>query len=210
MNKAVHDLIKKNFTEHQRVIFNGDGYSDEWVEEAKRRGLPNIQSTIEAASALSTEKAIKMYEKFHIFTKAELLSREEITYDTYAKAINIEALTMIDMAGKEIIPAVCKYESSLAKTVNNLKEAGAKAMVEGKLLEKVEGLLEEAYTAYEELKDVVNKGNKMAAGKEKAFYYKDVVRRTMDELRQPCDELEQVVDKELWPIPTYGELMFEV
>jgi glutamine synthetase len=108
-NKAVHDMIKKNFTEHQRVIFNGNGYSDEWVAEAEKRGLPNIKSSIEAAASLTTKKAVKLFEKFGIFTKKELESREEIIYETYAKSINIEALTMIDMAGKQIIPAVIAY-----------------------------------------------------------------------------------------------------
>ena len=124
---AVHDLIKEYLTEHQRIIFNGNGYSDEWVAEAERRGLPNIKSMIEAAPTLTTDKAVKLFEKFHIFTKVELESREEIIYETYAKTINIEALTMIDMAGKDIIPAVSAYTGDLANTVLAVKEAGATA-----------------------------------------------------------------------------------
>jgi len=212
---AVHDLIKDNLTKHQRVIFNGDGYSDAWVEEAKRRGLPNIKTTIEAASALTTQKAIDMYEKFHIFTKAELESREEITYDTYAKTINIEALTMIDMAGKQILPAVVSYVGSLADTVNSLrgvyeKNADILAAPVMEMLDSVNQKLAEAYDALNVLKKAVNEGSKMTSGKDKAFFFKDTVRVAMDNLRKPCDELEMIVDKEYWPIPTYGELMFEV
>jgi len=214
---AVHDLIKENLTAHQRVIFNGDGYSEAWVKEAERRGLPNIASTIEAASALTTEKAIQMYERFGIFTKAELESREEITYDTYAKAINIEALTMIDMASKQILPAVVKYARNLAETVNAIKIAGngvegiyISADAELSMLGEVSTKLDEAKAALEALKSALEKGSSMASGKDKAFFFKDTVKVCMNDLRKPCDELEMIVDKKYWPIPTYGELMFEV
>ena len=122
---AVHDLIKQYATEHQRVVFNGNGYSDAWVEEAEKRGLPNIRSMVEAIPALTTEKAVSMFEKFKVFTKAELESRAEIKFESYAKAINIEARTMIDMASKQIIPAIIKYTKDLADTVVAVKEAGA-------------------------------------------------------------------------------------
>ena len=117
-------------TKYQRIIFNGNGYSDEWVVEAERRGLPNIKSMVEAASTITTDKAVKLFEKFGIFTKAELESREEILYENYAKTINIEALTMIEMASKQIVPAVVKYTKELADTVNSVKEAGADASVQ--------------------------------------------------------------------------------
>jgi len=214
---AVHDLIKENLTAHQRIIFNGDGYSDEWVREAERLGLPNIKSTIEAARALTTDKAIAMYEKFHIFTRAELESREEITYDTYAKAINIEALTMIDMASKQILPAVAKYARNLAETISAIKAAGAgvegiyiSADAELSMLTEVSTKLDEAKACLEALKRVVEQSAEMKSGKDKAFFFKDTVKVAMENLRKPCDELEMIVDKEYWPIPTYGELMFEV
>jgi len=207
---AVHDLIKENLTEHQRIIFNGNGYSDEWVAEARKRGLPNIKSMIEAASALTTPKAVALFEKFHIFTETELKSREEILYETYAKTINIEALTMIDMAGKQIIPAVVRYSRSLADTVNAVKAAGADAAVQMQLLKEVSRKLAAMQTALEELRRVEKEAALIEDAKEKAFYYKDTVRRVMEELRAPADELEMIVDKEVWPFPTYGELMFEV
>ncbi len=207
---ALHDLIKKYMTEHQRIIFNGDGYSDEWVKEAERRGLPNIKTMIEAASALTTDKSVALFEKFKIFTKTELESREEIIYETYAKTINIEALTMVDMAGKQIIPAAVKYSGQLARTVNEVKAAGARVSTEAAMLEKVVDLINEAEAAYEKLKEVSAKAVTVKGVKERAFYYKDSVKTAMDELRTPCDELEMIVDKSLWPIPTYAELMFEV
>ena len=207
---AVHDLIKEYMTKHQRIIFNGNGYSDEWVAEAEKRGLPNIKSMIEAASTLTTDKAVSLFEKFGIFTKVELESREEIIYETYAKTINIEALTMIDMAGKKIIPAVVKYSKSLADAVIAVKEAGADATIQADLLKVVTGKLAEMQNALAKLKDLEAKASAMEDVKAQAFFYKDEIKVAMEELRKPADELEMIVDKDIWPIPTYGELMFEV
>lgn len=207
---AVHDLIKQYMTEHQRIIFNGNGYSDEWVAEAERRGLPNIKSMIEAASTITTDKAVKLFEKFGIFTKVELESREEIIYETYAKTINIEALTMIDMAGKDIIPAVASYTGELANTVIAVKEAGASAEAQTEVLKDVDALLAEAKKALNTLKEVEDKASAITDAKEQAFYYKDTVKVAMDALRAPIDKLEMLVDSSVWPIPTYGDLMFEV
>lgn len=207
---AVHDLIKEYMTKHQRIVFNGNGYSDEWVKEAEKRGLPNIKSMIEAASTLTSDKAVALFEKFGIYTEAELKSREEIIYETYAKSINIEALTMIDMAGKQIIPAVVKYTKVLADSVNAVKAAGADATVQTDLLKQVSKKLEAMQKALVKLEKAEAKGSAMTDAKEQAFYYKDTVMAVMAELRKPADELEMIVDKELWPLPTYGELMFEV
>lgn len=207
---AVHDLIKKYMTQHQRIVFNGDGYSDEWVAEAKRRGLPNIKSMIEAAATLTTDKSVALFGKFGIFTKAELESREEIIYETYAKTINIEALTMIDMAGKDIIPVVASYEGGLASTILSIKEAGAKATAQIELLQEVDTLLAEAKKALNTLKEVEAQASSMQDVKAQAFYYKDTVKVAMDALRAPIDKLEMIVDGTVWPIPTYGNLMFEV
>lgn len=207
---AVHDLIKEYMTKHQRIVFNGNGYSDEWVKEAEKRGLPNIKSMIEAASTLTSDKAVALFEKFGIYTEAELKSREEIIYETYAKSINIEALTMIDMAGKQIIPAVVKYTKVLADSVNAVKAAGADATVQTDLLKQVSKKLEAMQKALVKLEKSEAKGSAMTDAKEQAFYYKDTVMTVMAELRKPADELEMIVDKDLWPLPTYGELMFEV
>ena len=206
----VHDIIKEYMTQHQRIIFNGDGYSEEWVAEAARRGLPNIKSMIEAASTITTDKAVALFEKFGIFTKVELESREEIIYETYAKTINIEALTMIDMAGKDIIPAVASYAGELANSVIAVREAGASAQAQAEMLSEVDGLLTEAKKALNTLKAVEAGASGIPDVKERAFYYKDTVREAMDALRAPVDKLEMIVDSTVWPIPTYGELMFEV
>ena len=207
---AVHDLIKKYLSEHQRIIFNGNGYSDEWVAEAERRGLPNIKSMVEATETLTTDKAVKLFEKFGIFTKAELESREEVLYETYAKTINIEALTMIDMASKQLVPAVSKYTKTLADTVIAVKEAGADASVQAELLGEVSGYLKEMKEALAKLIDAEAKASAIEDPKEQAFFYKDSVKEAMAALRAPADALEMIVDKEAWPLPTYGELMFEV
>ena len=207
---AVHDLIKEYMTKHQRILFSGNGYSKEWYEEAMRRGLPNIQSTIEAAPTLTTDKAVKLFEKFGIFTRVELESREEIIYETYAKTINIEALTMIDMAGKDIIPAVAAYTGELANTVVTVKEAGAPATAQTELLVEVDSLLAEARKALKHLEECTVHANKIENAKERAFYYKDVVDAAMTALRKPVDKLEMLVDSDIWPMPTYGELMFEI
>ncbi len=206
----VHDIIKEYMTQHQRIIFHGDGYSEEWVAEAARRGLPNIKSMIEAASTITTDKAVALFEKFGIFTRVELESREEIIYETYAKTINIEALTMIDMAGKDIIPAVASYAGELANSVIAVREAGASAQAQAEMLSEVDGLLTEAKKALNTLKAVEAGASGIPDVKERAFYYKDTVKEAMDALRAPIDKLEMIVDSTVWPIPTYGELMFEV
>ena len=207
---ACHDLIKEYMTKHQRIIFNGNGYSDEWVAEAERRGLPNIKSMVEATETLTTDKAVRLFEKFHIFTKAELESREEVLYETYAKSINIEALTMIDMASKQLIPAVVKYTRSLADTVSAVKAAGADASVQTDMLTESTALLKDAKAALTKLVADQAAAVAMEAGKAQAFFYKDTIKADMDALRAPIDKLEMIVDKDMWPMPSYGDLMFEV
>ena len=207
---AVHDMIKEYMTAHQRIIFNGDGYSKEWVEEAARRGLPNFRSTVEAAGTLTTEKAVKLFEKFGIFTRVELESREEIIYEIYAKTINIEALTMIDMAGKRYIPAVVKYSRLVAQAVVAVREAGLEPEAQADLLREVNGNLTAARRALGGLKEAAAQAVAIKNAREQAFFYKDVVMKAMEELRTPIDALEMMVDKEIWPVPSYGELAFEI
>jgi len=207
---AVHDLIKEYMTKHRRIIFNGNGYSEEWVAEAKRRGLPNIATMVEAVDTLTTPKAVDLFGKFGIFTKPELESREEILYETYAKTINIEALTMIDMSSKSIIPAVVQFTGTLAKTVLAVKEAGADASVQSEMLAEVTKKLIQARNALEVLVSLVETVNKITNPKEQAYFYKDEVKPAMNNLRAPVDELEMMVDRQIWPMPTYGDLMFEV
>ncbi len=209
---AVHNLIKEYATEHQRVVFNGNGYSDEWVEEAKRRGLPNITSMVDAIPALNTEKSVKLFEKFGVFTKAELDSRVEIEYETYAKEINIEARAMIDIAGKQIIPAVIKYTTALATSLSAVASACGEAdvSVQKELLMEVSDLLSDTKKALAALQDVAEQGASMEEGRAQAVFYRDTVKSAMDALRAPVDKLEMLVDKDMWPMPSYGDLIFEV
>ncbi|MFR8169966.1 MAG: glutamine synthetase III [Marvinbryantia sp.] len=207
---AVHDLIKQYASEHQRIVFNGNGYSQEWVEEAERRGLPNIKSMVEAIPALVTDKAIALFGKFGVFTEAELRSRVEIQYEGYAKALNIEARAMIDIASKHIIPAVLRFNRNLSDTVNTMKEAGVEVHVPLEMLRQSSRLLAAAKTSLTKLEEVTDKAAKMQPGQEQANYYYEVVAKAMEELRVPVDQLEMIVDKEEWPMPSYGDLLFEV
>ena len=207
---AVHSLIKEYLTDHQRIIFNGNGYSDEWVAEAEKRGLPNIKSMVEAIPALTTDKAVELFGKFSVFTKAELESRAEIKYENYAKAINIEAKAMIDIAAKQIIPAVVKYTKELADTVLAVKEAGADASVQAEMLVDISGLLTETKAALKKLEAVTEEAAGKEEGKVQSEFYHFSVVPAMKGLRTPVDELEMIVDKEVWPMPSYGDLLFEV
>ena len=207
---AVHDLIKKLFTDHKRIIFNGNGYSDEWVEEAAKRGLPNITSMVDAIPALVTDKAVKLFENFGVFTKAELESRVEIQYEAYSKAINIEAKSMIDITSKQIIPAVISYTTELAGSVSAVKEAGADASVQSDLLAEVSSYLKEMKTELDALIKATDDAAQITDAAAQAKAYRDSVKTTMDALRAPADKLEMIVDKEFWPFPSYGDLLFEV
>lgn len=207
---AVHDLIKQYMIENQRIVFNGNGYSDEWVKEAERRGLPNIKSMVEAIPSITTDKAVQLFERFNVFTKAELESRAEIQYESYAKAINIEARTMIDMASKQIIPAIMGYTKTLADTILAVKEAGADTSVQSGILTEVSALLKETKAALDALIHVTEEAAGKEEGAEQANYYHSDVFPAMEALRAPVDKLEMIVDKEVWPMPSYGDLIFEV
>ena len=207
---AVHDLIKELAVKHQRIVFNGNGYSEEWVVEAERRGLPNIKSMVEAIPALVTDRAVELFGKFGVFTRAELESRVEIQYEGYAKAINIEARSMIDIASKHIIPAVMRFARNVAGTANEIKQAGADATVPMNLLRETTQLLSETKMALAKLEEMTDTAAAMPAGQEQADYYHRKVCAAMEELRAPVDRLEMLVDKEEWPMPSYGDLLFEV
>ena len=209
---AVHDMIKELFAKHRRIIFSGNGYSDEWVEEAERRGLPNLKSGIDSVSALITEKAVHLFEKFSVYTKAELESRAEIEYESYAKTINIEAKTMIDMAGKQIVPAVVAYTTQLAKSLSAVRDACPEAdvSVQKELILETSDLLSEVKEALAALEEKAGIAAGISNSKERAYYCLENVTTAMKALRIPVDKLEMIVDKELWPFPSYGDLIFEV
>ena len=208
---AVHDLIKEYATEHQRIVSNGNGYAPEWEEEAKRRGLPNLPSMVDAIPALTTEKAVDLFESFHVFTRAELESRAEIQYEIYAKAVNIEARTMTDIATKQIIPAVIKYTTVLADSINKVRAVGAiDVSVQMDLLTQCSQLLKDTDVAMNKLSEVTLRIPEIPEGRERAVYCRETIVPAMEALRRPVDELEMLVDKEMWPMPSYGDLIFEV
>jgi glutamine synthetase len=209
---AVHDLIKKTVTDHYRIVFNGNGYSEEWVKEAEKRGLPNIKNMVEAIPALTTKKAMDIFGKHHVFSPVELHSRAEVLYESYSKAINIEAKTMISMASVQYIPAVITYTKELADSINAVKAAvpDVDVQVQADLLKKTSLLLKEANSALKKLEDTVGKANTMEEGAAKAAAFRDLVIPAMEDLRKPIDQLELIVDHKLWPVPTYGDLLFEV
>lgn len=208
---ALHDLIKKNCAEHQRIIFNGNGYSDAWVEEAKRRGLSNIRSMVDAIPALISDKSVELFEKFKVFTRAELESRVEVKYEAYSKAINVEARAMVDIASKQIIPAVIKYSRTLADTINSINAVGGiDVSVETELLQEISQLLKETQSALKTLREEVEEASCKEQGECQARYFYEHVTGTMEALRTPVDKLEMIVDKEMWPMPSYGDLLFEV
>ncbi len=209
--QAIHDVIKEFMTKHRRIIFNGDGYSEAWIREARRRGLPNYKSMIDSIEALTTDKAIRLYERFGIYNRAELESRKEILYETYSKTVNIEALTMIDMASRDLLPAVIRYSRELAETVNAAKTAGSEAAVAAALLRDINESLIKATGALEGLKWKEKEGQLLKGDvKRQAFFYRDTVVPAMAELRAPIDRLETMVDRTFWPVPVYSDLLFEV
>ncbi|VYT20856.1 Glutamine synthetase [uncultured Blautia sp.] len=208
---AVHDMIKEYATDHQRIVFNGNGYAPEWEEEAKRRGLPILRSMVDAIPALTTEKSVKLFESFGVFTKAELESRAEIQYEIYSKAINIEAKTMIDIATKQIIPAVIKYTTVLAQSINEVKAVGdIDTSVQLGLLKETSKLLKETNAAMKILGDCVAEYPSHEEGPDRAHFCRNQIVPAMEALRAPVDALEMIVDKEMWPMPSYGDLIFEV
>ncbi|MBQ7447868.1 MAG: glutamine synthetase III [Eubacterium sp.] len=208
---AVRHLIKKQAIAHQRIIFSGNGYSDEWKEEAARRGLPNIASMVDAIPALASEKAVALFEKFHVFNRAELESRMEIQYETYSKEMNIEARTMIDIANRDIIPAMVIATKDLAESVSLIKDIpDCDCSVQTNLLRELCELLKDTKEALNRLEVAASHGADMTPGRDQAVFYRDVVKKAMHDLRLPVDQAELMIDKNTWPMPTYGDLIFEV
>ena len=203
--KAAIDYIYKTMKENKDIVFNGNGYSDEWVEEAAKRGLPNVKSIVDAIPAYVEPSTIEMFEKLGVLSARELEARKEIKLEEYAGLINIEARTMIDMASKLYIPSVIAFVNSVASSMNTVKSAYAQADTSAQqtILVKASSLLADAQKALDELKNVTDAA-------ETAKEYHDTVLPAMVALRAPIDELETIVDSEYWPVPTYGELMFEV
>ncbi|WP_330602991.1 glutamine synthetase III [Anaerosolibacter carboniphilus] len=212
-NGAVQQLLQDIVKQHRRVIFNGNGYSEDWVEEAATRGLPNIRSTVEAIPAIITEKAISLYARHGVLSEVELHSRYEILLEEYSKQINIEARTMIEMGKRQIIPAVIKFATELAASINTIKAAaaGADVTVQGDLLAEVSSTLASFKAKSSALEKVTEEAADVEGGAlTQATFYRESVFPAMGELRKVGDYIETLVDEALWPMPTYGELLFQV
>ena len=208
----VNDIVIKTLKEHKRIIFNGNNYSDEWVVEAERRGLLNLKSTPDAIETLLLPKNVELFEKHSIFTAAELRSRSEIMLDNYNKTLHIEALTMIDMTKKSILPSVIEYQGMLADTAASKKAVSEhlSTEVEEKLLDTVSKLSACLYADLEALEKAVIRANDLPDGIEKAHFYREEVFSRMAALRGVADELELTVGEEYWAFPTYSDILYSV
>ncbi|ADL68730.1 glutamine synthetase III [Thermoanaerobacterium thermosaccharolyticum] len=212
-DEEVQKILKEIVTNHKRVIFNGNGYSEEWVKEAEKRGLPNISSTVDAIPALLKDKNVKVMEKHGVLSKVELESRYEIMLENYTKTINIEALTMLDIAKRQLLPSVIKFIKEVADSINAAKGTGLDVTVDAQsdLLNEVSSLAAEFKKRIDILENAVNnasniEGDSFAIAK----YYRDEVFVKMSELREIGDKLETLVDADIWPLPTYADMLFYV
>lgn len=204
------EVIKDVFRKHSRIIFNGNNYSEEWKAEAKRRGLTDAPTTVDAIAAYLNPKNVEVFEKHSVFTGKELASRYEIMIDRYVKTLDIEARTMLWMTEREIIPAAINYQKTLAKTVNAKLAAGVSSKAETAILKKTAKLTDDAYVKQEKLADYLSEAEKIADGYESAVFHKEKIKTQMEDLRRTCDELECNVSRKEWPFPTYVDILSSV
>ncbi|MBN2316578.1 MAG: glutamine synthetase III [Sedimentisphaerales bacterium] len=208
VKSTAQKILKQIATEHRRIIYNGDNYTDEWVEEAKRRGLANIRSTVASLETIMDKEHVAVFKKHGVLTEAELHARTEILLEAYSMSINIEALTMLNIAKRQILPACIEYSSVLGSAVGAVKSAGIKTPPQKKLLEDVCRLIEQLNKNIADLEKTVAATRKVADATKNARKYRDDVIPAMQTLRATADALETIVDAELWPIPTYAEMLF--
>ena len=207
---ALHDLVKQTFIDHKRIIFNGDGYDEAWVKEAKERGLMNLKTTPDAIAHLLDEKNVKLFEKHNVYNRAELESRHEVRLDTYSKIIHIEALTMLDMANKDILPAMSRFTGKLADTIAKKKAVGLNCEYEMKTSEKISKELDLMYNAVVKLEEDEKKWNSISDLVKLGDFCRDVIIPDMNEIRLHSDNMEMVAEQKEWPYPSYGKLLFGV
>lgn len=207
---TLHNLIKETYKKHKRIIFNGNGYDDAWVEEAEKRGLYNLKSTPDALPYSVKPENIALFERQHVLNKEEVLSRYEINMEEYTKIINIEALTMLDMAKKDILPSVSRFTKTLLETISSKKALGIDASYEEGFVQKISSKLKEAYTALEDLDSKTKTFSEIEDFEKAAFYVRDEIIPAMDALREPCDVMETLTDTSEWPFPTYGKLLYGI
>ena len=211
-DKALNKLVKRELTAHRRIIFNGNGYSEDWLVEAKKRGLANLKTTVDALPHFINKKSVDVFTKHKVFTKGELESRYEIELEKYAKVLDIEALTMVSMAKKDIMAAACDYETILSETINAKKSTGVKlsTKVEEKKLVSASELTEKLDSGIEKLEKDIAKSKTITDCLKLASFHKDTIVEDMAELREVIDALEVLVPADVWPFPTYGEILYSV
>ena len=208
--KDLNKLLVETIKENKQIIFNGNGYDDAWVEEAARRGLPNLVSTVDAIPHYTDDKNVEIFEEFKVLTRTEIQSRQDILLENYSKIINIEALTMVDMARKQIIPAGIEFTKMLAEAMVAKEQVGINCTAEKKLASKASSLTNSILEATDMLDDKLLEVKNCAEGEPTARYYRDVVFAAMQELRAVVDELETITPDKMWPFPTYADLLFKV
>lgn len=210
LNKEAAAIVRDAVNKHGRVIFNGNNYSEDWIKEAKKRGLPNIKSTVDALAVMANDSAVKLFEKYKVLTKEEVHSRYEIYLEQYAKVINIEALAAIDMTRKLFQPAVMKYASDLAQNIAQLRAVAQKAPVQKEILSQVSELLESAHDKLGALEAALKKAQGIHHAKERAEVFRDKVTVAMRNLREDIDALEMLVPANIWPVPSYADMLFKL
>ena len=211
-DNELHSIIKDTISGHKRIIFNGDGYSDEWKAEAKKRGLLNLESTVDALPLLKTEKNIAMFEKHGVLSRAEINSRVDIVLENYSKILHIEALTLIEMMNREVIPAISEYTNRLCTGLINKRSLGIKFddLADTEIIARLSAAGTEIYKLTGDLKMAVMSAEKIPDMLERATKYHDEVLRMMNDIRKYSDSAEAVVSKDCWPYPNYGELLFSI
>jgi glutamine synthetase len=212
LNDAVHALVKKTLIDHKRIIFNGDGYTDEWIAEAEKRGLPNLKATPDALPVFIADKNVKLFTKHGIFTESEINSRYEILLENYNKTLHIEAKTMVDMVYHQFLPGVEGYMNELADTIIKKKQAvsGVSCKAEEKTLQIVSENYDKIYELVEKLKADTEKAEAIADSLEMADFYKDTVIEDMESLRAVADATEEIIPEDALPYPSYGKILFYV
>lgn len=211
-NSDLHDVIVKTIKEHERILFNGNGYDDSWIEEAEKRGLCNLKTTPDCLPYFLSDRNVSLFTESGVLTKAEIESRYDITLENYCKVIGIEAATMLDMAKKEILPAVTAYTKELADTANSKKSfiSNCECSYEEEMISKLSDLILKLYSGVSVLEDKLNKTSEIEDITKLSVYYKDIIIPAMDDVREPADKLEVITAKKYWPFPTYGDLLFGV
>ncbi|OPY78122.1 MAG: Glutamine synthetase [Syntrophorhabdus sp. PtaU1.Bin058] len=209
-NAEAGTIIREIYKKHSRVIFNGNNYAEEWLKEAEKRGLPNVRNAVDALKAFITDKSLKLFEKHGVLSHKELHSRYDIYVEHYAKQINIEALIAIDMAKKQLLPAAIEYATFLADSVSSFKAVSVPSPVQQDILKKLSSLIASSYKGLEKLEAAVAKAQGIADTVKKAENYRDKVVTAMQALRTDIDALEMIVPRDMWPVPTYAELLFKL